>query len=415
MTAWEARAALPELWEQYRAFQARGLALDMSRGKPSEEQLTLSLPLIQNIDYRAEDGLDARNYGGGVSGVPEARRLFGEMLGVPSSQVMVGGNSSLNLISDALQRALLLGPLPGDKPWCRVRNVAFICPVPGYDWHFHMLESLGVRMLPVPTDERGPDMAQVARLARDPSVKGLICVPKYGNPTGVTYAPDVIARLAEMPAAPDFRLFFDNAYCVHDIDPDNPDALPNLYDACSRAGHPDRALLFTSFSKITFPAGGMAAMAASPRNIARQQALATYQLVNHDKMNQLRHARFLPDLASVKAHMARHAALIRPKFAFVLDALERELSGVGRWRAPRGGYFICYEAPRGCARRIVALCADAGVTLTPAGAAFPYGHDPDDSVIRIAPTYPPLDELAQVMALFPIAVRIAAAEAAERR
>ena len=406
MAAWE------ELKAQYRAFQARGLTLDMSRGKPSPEQLALSAPILAgaDMDYTCEDGSDARNYNHPL-GIPEMRRLFGEILGVAPEQVIVGGNSSLNLLSDVFTRCMLLGPLPGDTPWAQLPRVKFICPTPGYDWHFHMLESYGVELLPVPTLADGPDMDQVEALARDPAVKGLICVPMYGNPSGVTFSDEVVVRLARMEAAPDFRIFWDNAYCVHHLYPEAPDRLANIFDACDRAGNPDRPVAFTSFSKITWPGGGVAAMAASPRNIARQAAIMTYQQVCHDKMNQLRHARFFPDLAAVQAHMARQAELLRPKFQLVLDALERDLTGIATWSRPRGGYFICFRAPRGCAARIVELCAQAGVTLTPAGAAFPGGVDPEDSVIRIAPSYPPLTELAQVMELFPMAVKLAALEA----
>ncbi len=396
MAAWE------ELKAQYRAFQARGLTLDMSRGKPAPEQLALSAPILAgaDMDYTCEDGSDARNYNHPL-GIPEMRRLFGEILGVAPEQVIVGGNSSLNLLSDVFTRCMLLGPLPGDTPWAQLPRVKFICPSPGYDWHFHMLESYGVELLPVPTLADGPDMDQVEALARDPAVKGLICVPMYGNPSGVTFNDEVVARLARMETAPDFRIFWDNAYCVHHLYPEAPDRLANIFDACDRAGNPDRPVAFTSFSKITWPGGGVAAMAASPRNIARQAAIMTYQQVCHDKMNQLRHARFFPDLAAVQAHMARQAELLRPKFQLVLDALERELTGIATWSRPRGGYFICFRAPRGCAARIVELCAQAGVTLTPAGAAFPGGVDPEDSVIRIAPSYPPPDGAGPGHGAFP--------------
>ena len=412
MTQEELRFEYDAVSAKYQQYCAQGLALDMSRGKPEPRQLDLSLPMLRMTDagFACEDGVDARNYGD-PTGIPEAKRLFGALLGMPPEQVIVGGNSSVNLIYDALVRAILHGPLPGDTPWTDVPGLKFLCPVPGYDWHFHMLAMLGVECVPVPLVEDGPDMDMVERLARDPSVKGIICVPMYGNPSGVTFSDEVVARLARMEAAPDFRIFWDNAYCVHHLYPEAPDRLANIFDACNRAGNPDRPVAFTSFSKITWPGGGVAAMAASPRNIARQAAIMTYQQVCHDKMNQLRHARFFPDLAAVQAHMARQAELLRPKFQLVLDALERDLTGIATWSRPRGGYFICFRAPRGCAARIVELCAQAGVTLTPAGAAFPGGVDPEDSVIRIAPSYPPLTELAQVMELFPVAVKLAALEA----
>ena len=398
---------------RYEAFKARGLKLDMSRGKPEAAQLDLALPMLDmKADFLSEDGVDTRNYGDPL-GIPEARRLFGELLGVPAGQVIVGGSASLNLIFDALSRAVLHGPLEGDAPWGKLEHVKILCPVPGYDWHFGMCDTLGLEIVPVPTGDNGPDMDMIESLVRDPAVKGMICVPMYGNPSGVTYSDEVVDRLAAMDtAAPDFRIIWDNAYCVHHLYPDEArrDHLKNMYEACAAVGHEDRVLMFTSTSKITFAGGGVSAMAASPRNIARQAALMTYQLVCYDKVNQLRHVRFLPDRAAVEAHMMKHAAIIRPKFEYVLEVMERELSGLASWSRPRGGYFICFRAPRGCARRIVQLCAEAGVTLTPAGSPFPHGHDPEDSVIRIAPTYPPMEELKQVMELFPLAVKIAAME-----
>ena len=404
---------LEALRARYEAFKARGLKLDMSRGKPDAAQLDLSRPMLDmGEDFLSEDGVDVRNYGDPL-GIPEARRLFGALLGVDPAQVIVGGSASLNLIFDALTRAVLHGPLPGDTPWGRLPKAKILCPVPGYDWHFGMCDTLGLEIVPVPTYDDGPDMDLVEALVRDPAVKGMICVPMYGNPSGVTYSDEAVGRLAAMEtAAPDFRVIWDNAYCAHHLypEPARRDRLRNMYDACAAAGHEDRVLMFTSTSKMTFAGGGVSAMAASPRNIARQAALMTYQLVCYDKVNQLRHARFLPDLAAVEAHMMKHAAIIRPKFELVLEALERELSGLARWSRPRGGYFICFYAPKGCARRIVELCAQAGVTLTPAGSPYPHGLDPEDSVIRIAPTYPPMEELRQVMELFPIAVKIAAAE-----
>ncbi len=408
---------MDELRAGISAFAARGLRLDMSRGKPDAAQLDLSLPMLEMKDgFLSEDGADTRNYGDPL-GIPEARRLFGQLLGAPASQVIVGGNSSINLIHDALTRAIINGPLEGDLPWSRVDGVKILCPVPGYDWHFSICATLGLKAVPVTTREDGPDMDEVESLARDPAVKGMICVPMYGNPSGITYSDAVVERLAGMKtAAPDFRIIWDNAYCVHHLYPDEArrDHLKNMYDACAAAGHENRVLMFTSTSKITFAGGGVSAMAASPENIARQAALMTYQLVCYDKVNQLRHARFLPDMAAVEAHMAKHAAIIRPKFEYVLGVMERELSGIATWSRPRGGYFICFRAPKGCAKRIVALCAEAGVTLTPAGSPFPGGYDPDDSVIRIAPTYPPMEELKQVMELFPMAVKLAAAEKARR-
>lgn len=402
---------LDELWHRYEAFKNRGLKLDMSRGKPEKAQLDLSLPMLESdYNFISEDGIDVRNYGD-TTGIPEAKRLFGELLGIPANQVIVGGNSSINLIHDALTRALICGPMEGDTPWARIPRVKFICPVPGYDWHFHMCETLGIQMLPVQLGASGPDMEEVERLALDPEVKGFICNPMYSNPSGITYSDQTVDRLAAMKtAAPDFRIIWDNAYCVHHLYENDRDSLKNIYEACAACGNADRVLMFASTSKITFAGGGISAMGASPANIARHTALLTYQLVCYDKLNQLRHTRFLPDRAAVEAHMAKHAQIIRPKFEYVLEVLDSELSGIGSWSRPKGGYFICYYAPDGCARRIVELCREAGVTLTPAGSPYPGGFDPKDSTIRIAPTLPPLSELKLVMELFPLAVKIAAAE-----
>ncbi len=394
----------------YRAFQDQGEQLDLSRGKPSPEQLALSRPMLAmaDMDYTLEDGSDARNYGH-PTGIPEARLLIGQLLGAPMAQVIAGGNSSLGMLHDVLTRARLLGPLPGDAPW--PKGTRILCPVPGYDWHFHMLDMLGYTCVPVPTLPDGPDMDAVETLSRDPSVKGLIAVPMYGNPSGITYSDAVVERLACMqPAASDFRIFWDNAYPVHHLHSDRRDQLKNLLQACEQAGCADRAIMLTSFSKITYPGGGMAGLAASARNIAYQSELALYQHVCFDSMSQLRHVRFLPDIAAVEAHMQRHADILRPKFDIVQQALQSELGELARWSTPLGGYFVCFEAPQGCARRTVQLCREAGVTLTPAGAPFPFGIDPQDSVIRLAPSFPSLAEIERVMALFPLAVKLAAAE-----
>lgn len=404
------------LWERYENFKARGVKLDMSRGKPESGQLDLSIPMLEPItDFYSEDGVDVRNYGD-PAGIPEARRLFGELLGVPAEQVIVGGSSSINLMHDALTRALLCGPMEGDTPWAQLKPVKILCPAPGYDWHFHMCDTLGLVPIPVAINESGPVMDEVERLVMDPSVKGMICGPMYGNPSGVTFSDETVDRLANMQtAAQDFRIIWDNAYCVHHLYPDRRDHLKNIYEACERAGHADRPLMFTSTSKITFAGGGVSAMAASPANVRRHLALQTYQLVCYDKVNQLRHVRFLPNLAAIEKHMEKHAAIIRPKFEYVLSVFERELSDIASWSKPNGGYFICFRAPRNCAKRIVKLCADAGVTLTPAGSPFPGGYDPEDSVLRIAPTYPTMEELKTAMELFVIAVRIAAGEEERRR
>ena len=401
------------LLKQYDDFRSLRLKLDMSRGKPDASQLALSMPMLAPPDScLCEDGVDARNYGDPL-GIPEARRLFGELLGAPADQVIVGGSASLNLIHDALVRCVINGPMEGDVPWGRLDGVKIICPVPGYDWHFGMCRDLGLQCVPVPMLSDGPDLAAVARLMADPSVKGMITGPMYGNPSGVTFSDAVVDALASLPAAKDFRIFWDNAYCVHHLyDEPKRDRLKNILDACREHGSGDRAIVFTSTSKITFAGGGVSAMTASPANIARHAALMKYQLVCYDKMNQLRHVRFLPDADAVERHMKKHAAIIRPKFELTWETLRRDLSDIARWSEPKGGYFICFYAMKGCAKRIVSLCREAGVTLTPAGAPFPDGIDPDDSVIRIAPTFPPVEELKKVMELFPLAVRIAAEETA---
>ncbi len=406
------------LEEEIAEFASRGLSLDLSRGKPEAGQLDLSTPMLSILkegDYYDEEGTDCRNYIGGLEGLPEVRRLFGEMLGVPPELVIPGGNSSLNMIHDALCRAFLFGPLPGFTPWCKLPEVKFICPVPGYDWHFHTCEDFGIRMLSVPIGEDGPDMDRIEELVKDPAVKGMICVPMYGNPSGVTFSDEVVRRLAQMEtAAPDFRLFWDNAYCVHHLydEEENRDHLANIYEACQACGHEDRVLMFTSTSKITFAGSGICAAAMSPANRAEALRTMTYQLVNYDKLNQLRHIRFLPDMAAVDALMKKHAAILRPKFERVTQILEETIAplGIGHWHKPRGGYFICFYAMPGCAKRIVSICREAGVTLTPAGAAYPYDTDPEDSAIRIAPSYAAMGDLEKVMELFPKAVELASVE-----
>lgn len=406
---------LPRLKEEFARLRRQNLHLDMSRGKPEERQLDLSAPLLRMLDdgnFFAEGGVDVRNYGA-YQGLAEARRLFGELFHLPPAQVLAGGNSSLNLISDALKRCYVNGALPGDTPWGKLDQVRFICPVPGYDWHFHILETYHIEMLPVAMDEDGPDMEQVRRLAADPSVKGLICNPMYNNPTGITFSPQVVEGLAAMPtAAADFRLIWDNAYAVHHLYPDRRDSLADIYRACLRHGHADRVLMFASTSKITYAGAGISAIAGSPANIAWAEELIQYQLVCYDKVNQLRHVRFLPDLAAIEAHMARHAEILRPKFELVLSILEQDLggSGLARWHAPLGGYFICLYTEDGCARRVNELCREAGVILTPAGSSYPYDQDVRDNTIRIAPSYPSLEQLEQAMRALTLAVKIAHAE-----
>lgn len=393
---------------QYDSFRQRGLKLDMSRGKPAPEQLDLSNALLDALpDYRAADGTDARNYGG-VLGLPEARALFGSLLDVPEAQVVVDGSASLALMHDVIAYSMLCG-VPGHAPW-HGSAVTFLCPVPGYDRHFAICESLGIRMVNVPLTESGPDMDLVERLvAGDASIKGIWCVPKYSNPSGAVYDAGVLQRLAAMPAAaPDFRIMWDDAYRFHHLG-DDKITLPNLLDACAAAGNPERAFVFASTSKITHAGSGLAALAASPANIAWWQSHASIRSIGPDKVNQLRHVRFLKNRATVEALMERHRQLLKPKFDAVLaqfDALLGDVPGV-HWTRPQGGYFIDLVTPPGYAKRTIALAKEAGVVLTPAGAAYPYGKDPDDSHIRIAPSFPSLDEIIQAARGIALALRVA--------
>ena len=413
----ELKCEMEKLQESYQEFCRQHLSLDLSRGKPSNEQLSLSLPLLslpEPGDYYSEDGTDVRNYNADIRGLPEVRRWFAELFRISPDLVLPGGNSSLALIHDALSRAFIFGPLPGFTPWGKLEKVKFICPVPGYDWHFHTLDQFGIEMISVDTGTAGPDINLIRELVKDPDVKGMICVPMYGNPSGVTWSDDLVEGLARMEtAAPDFRIIWDNAYMVHHLydTPEQQDHLANIYDLCVRYGHEDRVLMFTSTSKMTFAGAGIAAMAASPANLAEALRIIHYRLVCYDKINQLRHIRFLPDKAAVAAHMKKHAAILRPKFEYIEGVLgELRTEGLGDWHSPKGGYFICYYALPGCAKRIVELCGEMGVTLTPAGAAYPHDFDPRDSAIRLAPSFANPEELPLVMKVFVTAVRMAAVE-----
>lgn len=408
----------PPVALNYERFQQLNLRLDMSRGKPSPEQLDLSQAIIDDAalaGHRARDGFDCRNYGL-ASGLPEARELGAELLGVSAAQVVAAGNSSLELMHDVLAFALLHGvPVEMDQgagegekgegekgegertsaPWRAQGEIAFLCPVPGYDRHFAICEALGVRMIAVPMRDDGPDMDRVEALVReDASIKGMWCVPLYSNPSGAIWSDDVIRRLAAMPAAPDFRLFWDDAYRFHHL---GDEALTTLdvHAACTEAGHAERVLMFASLSKVTVAGGAFAWLAAGPRNIAWWQKHSAIRTIGPDKLNQLRHVRFLRDRAGVLALMARHRALLKPRFDAVDAVFRARLSGIEgvSWNAPRGGYFISLYTPEGCARRTVELAAAAGLILTPAGAAYPYGDDPRDSHLRIAPSFPALEEV----------------------
>jgi DNA-binding transcriptional MocR family regulator len=352
------------------------------------------LTLPGNGDYRTEAGEDARNYGG-LQGIAEARRLFAGMVGAPPEQVVVGENASLALMHDCLVWALTQGVPGGTRPWGQEGEIAFLCPVPGYDRHFAITEGWGVRMIPVPLTGEGPDMAVVSEAAKDPSVKGMWCVPKYSNPTGETYAPRVVEALAAMETgAPDFRLFWDNAYAVHDLVPEG-DALANVLEACAAAGNPDRAFVFASTSKVTFAGAGLAFFGSSPANVKWYLARAGLRPIGPDKLAQLRHVRFFRDEAGLHAHMAEHRALLVPKFAAVEDALAARLAGTGAatWAKPRGGYFVSVDVRPGTAKQVVALAHMLGVAMTPAGATWPGGVDPNDSNLRIAPSFPSLPDV----------------------
>jgi len=406
------RAALTQQLEQrYNAFKAQGLKLDMTRGKPSSEQLDLASKLtvvLPENDYKGSDGSDGRNYGG-LDGLPEMKAIFAELLGAPAAQVIVGGASSLTLMHDTVVRALLHGVPGGKGPWAR-EKVKFICPVPGYDRHFAICEHHGIEMVSVALNDDGPDMVEVERLvASDPAIKGMWCVPKYSNPTGTTYSESVVKRLASMKAAaPDFRLFWDNAYAVHDLYPES-DKLANVLTACTDAGNPDRAIVFGSTSKVSFAGAGVAALASSPANISDIKRHLGIQTIGPDKMNQLRHVRFFKDYAGLLQHMKSHAELLRPKFEAVTEAFDKELAGKGvaSWTKPHGGYFISLDTLDGCASDVVRLADAAGVKLTAAGATFPYGKDPRDRNIRIAPSMPPLAQVKSAMEVVTVCVLLA--------
>ena len=401
------------LEKEYEACRERKLCLDMSRGKPGKEQLDLSEPLLTILPDNEAVGQtcpDVRNYGE-LYGIAACRKLFAEIFQVPWENVLAGGNSSLTMMYDTMLRLWVFGP-PDAAPWSALPKVRWLCPVPGYDRHFAITEQLGMEMIPVPMNDEGPDMDKVESLVQDASVKGIWCVPKYANPEGVTYSDRVVRRLAEMKtAAPDFRIFWDNAYIVHDLY-DEGDALANVYEEALRAGTEDRVLMFTSTSKVTYPGAGVAALAASPRNIRWTADVMKAQAIGPDKVNQLRHVLLLKDRAGVEAYMKRHAAVLRPKFDVVLNVLEARLAdtGAGSWHAPRGGYFVSFHALPGCAKRIHQLCKEAGVTMTGAGATWPYGKDPEDSNLRIAPSFPPAAELKTAMEVFCTCALLAAVE-----
>lgn len=400
----------------YREMEQQGLHLDLSRGKPSPEQLELSRKMLDEVNsgsvLDSVDGTDCRNYGG-LDGIPEAKALLAGMVGCRPEQVIVGGNSSLTLMFDILSHAMIDGLL-GGTPWCQVPNRKFLCPVPGYDRHFAMTEHFGFELVPVPMLADGPDMNLVERLVReDASIKGIWCVPKYQNPTGVVFSHEVLERFANLkPAAKDFRIFWDNAYCVHDLYPDEAEPLPDILSLCEQAGSPDLVYEFCSTSKAAFPGAGISGVAASAANLIELRRVWKFATIGPDKLNQLRQARFFRNTAGLKAHMARHAELLRPKFERVEAILKEDLarSGAGNWTEPKGGYFISFDTLPGCAARTVELCKKAGVKFTPAGATWPCGRDPEDRNIRLAPSYASMEEIEAAVHLFTICVRLAALE-----
>lgn len=412
MTKAELSDALKSEQARYDALKSKGLKLNMSRGIPSLEQLALSKEFFHNVDFEnafAEDGTDCRNYGVPF-GLPELRKLFAGIMGADADTVIIGGNSSLNLMFDMISQAMLLGL--GGEPWMKQGKVKFLCPVPGYDRHFKVCETLGIEMINVPMTAQGPDMDAVEKLvAGDDMIKGMWCVPKYSNPQGYIYSDETVKRLASMKtAAADFKIFWDNAYVVHSLYGD--DHLASIIDECAAAGNPDRPIVFASTSKIVYAGAGVSAVASSTDNMKQIKARITTQTIGPDKINELRHARMFKTEAELKAHMEKHAAILRPKFEAVIEVFEKELGGTGlaEWTNPRGGYFISVDTLDGCASETVAMCKDAGVIFTPAGATYPYGKDPSDKNIRIAPTSPSVDELKMAMELFCIALKIVSAK-----
>lgn len=401
-----------KLEKEFDKVRAQGLHLDMSRGKPSKAQLDLSMGMMDvltsDTDLVCVEGVDCRNYGV-IDGIKEAKQLFADMMEVPKDNIIIFGNSSLNVMYDTVARAMTHG-IMGSTPWCKLDKVKFLCPVPGYDRHFAITEHFGIEMINVPMTENGPDMDIVQQyVENDPAVKGIWCVPKYSNPQGITYSDETVHRFATLnPAAEDFRIFWDNAYGIHHLYEDKQDYLIEILMECKKEGHPDMVYKFGSTSKISFPGSGIAAIAGSDANMADIRQMMAVQTIGHDKLNQLRHVRFFKDIHGMVTHMKLHAEILRPKFEAILTCLDKELSGleIGTWLAPRGGYFISFDAMEGCAKAIVAKAKEAGLVMTPAGATFPYGNDPKDSNIRIAPSFPTPEELAIATQVFVLSVKL---------
>lgn len=404
------------LEKEYAKLKGMGLSLNMARGKPGASQLNLTMPMMDVLnsssDLTAEDGTDCRNYGG-VDGLPEAKQLIADMVGSIPENVIVYGNSSLNIMYDTVSRSYTHGVM-GETPWCRLDKVKFLCPVPGYDRHFAVTEYFGIEMINIPMTPQGPDMDMVEELVKsDASIKGIWCTPKYSNPQGVVYSDETVHRFASLkPAAKDFRIYWDNAYAVHHLYEKDQAEIPDILTACENAGNPDMVYEFCSTSKISFPGSGIAAVVTSKANVAAIKAQLENQTIGYDKLNQLRHVRFFKNMDGILAHMMKHAAIMRPRFEMILNTFAEELEDleIGHWLEPKGGYFITFEALEGCAKSIVAKAKEAGVAMTPAGAPFPYGKDPMDSVIRIAPSFPALEELAQATQVFVLCVKLASIE-----
>ncbi len=416
LTKEELEALLKDLKKQYKEMQARGLNLNMSRGKPCVEQLDLSMGMMDVLssesDMTSEDGVDVRNYGV-LDGIPEALELLGDMMEVQYDHIIIYGNSSLNVMYDQISRSYTHGVM-GSTPWCRLDKVKFLCVVPGYDRHFRITEYFGIENVPVPMLETGPDMDMVEKLvAEDEAIKGIWCVPKYSNPTGNSYSDETVRRFARLkPAAKDFRIYWDNAYTIHHLYDHDQDSIIEILAECKRAGNPDLVYKFASTSKVSFPGSGIAAMAASLNNLEDIRRQLMNQTIGHDKVNQLRHVRFFKNIHGMVEHMRKHADILRPKFELLEDTFERELGGlgIGTWTSPKGGYFISFDTMDGCAKQVVLRCAKAGVAMTPAGATFPGGKDPRDRNIRVAPSFPSLEDLKTAAELFTLCVKLVSVE-----
>lgn len=412
MSKSELEALALELEQAYEEAKGKGLKLDMSRGKPAATQLDMTMPIMDVLSaesvLKTEEGMDCRNYGV-LDGIPEAKALMGEMMGVSADKVIVCGNASLTIMYDTVSRSMTHG-VCGSTPWCRLEKVKFLCPAPGYDRHFAITEHFGIEMITVPMTPTGPDMDMVERYVNsDEAVKGIWCVPKYSNPQGITYSDETVKRLAALkPAAEDFRIFWDNAYAIHHLYEDEQDELLEIFGECEKTGNEDMVYEFASTSKVSFAGAGIAAVAASKKNLDFMKKSMTIQTIGYDKINQLRHVRYFKNLNGLKAQMKKQADIMRPKFEAVISILEEELGGLGiaEWMKPKGGYFISFEAMEGCAKDIVAKCKEAGVVLTGAGATYPYGKDPKDSNIRIAPSFPTPAEMAQAAELFVLCVKL---------